>query len=1172
MDCISHMDVKSLWGNSNFDFVASDSLGNSGGILCIWEASIFKKDGATISDNFIAIYGTWLPRNVKILLVAVYAPQQPGSKRALWDFLSNLVRRWNGEAIIMGDFNDVRTMDERLGSSFNVSSARCFDRFIVSSGLVDVKLEGYSFTWSHPSASKMSKLDRFLVTEGIISLYPSISALCLDRHLSDHRPILLREVLSDFGPTPFRFYQSWLRMEGFDSMVEHAWLSFSHSDSNAMVRFKKKLQDLKSIIRLWVKDKKFHLHNAKNSLQNDLISIDKDLERGNVSDDILLNRMDLNRRLQDIKLLEVKDLVQKSKIKWAIEGDENSKFFHGIINKKRSQLSIRGVFVEGTWCTDPSIVKEAFKNHFEVRFQQPCHDRLKLNAPFHNRLSSDQVDELDRAVSRDEIRRAVWNCGENKSPGPDGYTFEFFRKYWSLVGADFCDAVDYFFKSGTFPRGCNSSFIALIPKVNDAKFVNDFRPISLIGCVYKVITKVLANRLATVISDLVSETQSAFVANRQILDGPFILNEMLNWCKRKKKQAMFFKVDFAKAYDSVRWDYLLDILHAFGFGPNWCRWIRGTFTSSMASILVNGSPTSEFPFCCGLKQGDPLAPYLFILIMESLHISFSRVVDDGLFKGFQLHGSVNISHLFYADDAMFIGEWSEQNLHNIVKVLNCFHLASGLKINIAKSQVLGVGVSQNVVVQAANRIGCAVLNTPFRYLGVTVGECMSRKSAWVGLVNKLQARLSKWKVKTLSIGGRLTLLKSVLGASPIYYMSIFKVPKGVLKTMESIRSKFFNGVDSSDRKISWVAWDNVLASKLNGGLGVSSFFALNRALLLKWVWRFISGDGSLWCKVIQAIYGSKFDLHVTDQPSIWCSILREVKSLKDSGFDFSSHCKKRIGDGSCTSFWYDIWLADAPLCVQFPRLFALELDKEIVVANKMGASSVSASFRRDVRDGAERQQWDDLSSIMNSVVLSSSKDRWTCDLSGDGEFKVKVIRNFIDDLFLPSSDVETRWVKFIPIKVNVFSWRARRDRLPTRVNLSRRGVLLDSHLCPLCNAAMEDVQHVFFRCDVARVVLRKICRWWDLDWQEICSFSDWDAWFLSFRLSSRLKSILEGVFYVAWWRIWRLRNQVVFDASPPNRSTIFDDIVSWSFLWCSSRCNRVFSWEYWLKIPYLISL
>ncbi|GJR78919.1 integrase, catalytic region, zinc finger, CCHC-type containing protein [Tanacetum coccineum] len=299
--------------------------------------------------------------------------------------------------------------------------------------------------------------------------------------------------------------------------------------------------------------------------------------------------------------------------------------------------------------------------------------------------------------------------------------------------------------------------------------------------------------------------------------------------------------------------------------------------------------------------------------------------------------------------------------------------------------------------------------------------------------------------------------------------------------------------------------------------------------------------------------------------SYWFAQDSVSRSYLIMSFDLTS--EKRIGDGSCTSFWYDIWLADAPLCVQFPRLFALELDKEIVVANKMGASSVSASFRRDVRDGAERQQWDDLSSIMNSVVLSSSKDRWTCDLSGDGEFKVKVIRNFIDDLFLPSSDVATRWVKFIPIKVNVFSWRARRDRLPTRVNLSRRGVLLDSHLCPLCNAAMEDVQHVFFRCDVARVVLRKICRWWDLDWQEICSFSDWDAWFLSFRLSSRLKSILEGVFYVAWWRIWRLRNQLVFDASPPNRSTIFDDIVV-----CDCRVEAVTFIPYTLAINFPITV
>ncbi|GKB72015.1 RNA-directed DNA polymerase, eukaryota [Tanacetum coccineum] len=367
---------------------------------------------------------------------------------------------------------------------------------------------------------------------------------------------------------------------------------------------------------------------------------------------LLARRCALNGQLHDIKKKEVADSFQKSKVRWAIEGDENSSFFHGIINKKRSQLAIRGVFVDGFWQDDPRAVKEAFHNHFASRFKKPTFPGLKINFPFPNRLSQDQAIYLERNVSRDEIRVAVWNCGDNKSPGPDGYTFEFFKK---SPGPD-----------------------ALIPKVMDAKLVNDFRPISLIGCVYKVVTKILANRLALIISNIVSNTQSAFVSERQILDGPFIINELLHWCKRKYKKAMFFKVDFAKAYDSVRWDYLIDVLGAFGFGSKWCQWIRGTFCFAKALILVNGSPTNEFDFHCGLKQGDPLAPLLFILVMESLHLSFSRVVEAGMFKGIRLNSSLSLYDLFYADDALIIGEWSGDNLRGIINILKCFFLASGL--------------------------------------------------------------------------------------------------------------------------------------------------------------------------------------------------------------------------------------------------------------------------------------------------------------------------------------------------------------------------------------------------------------------------------------------------------------------------------------------------------------
>nr|GEX93752.1 RNA-directed DNA polymerase, eukaryota, reverse transcriptase zinc-binding domain protein [Tanacetum cinerariifolium] len=508
----------------------------------------------------------------------------------------------------------------------------------------------------------------------------------------------------------------------------------------------------------------------------------------------------------------------------------------------------------------------------------------------------------------------------------------------------------------------------------DVSDSNLLRRSELRRSVYKVVTKVLANRLALIILDLISDTQSAFVANRQILDGSFILNELLHWCKRKKKQVMFYKVDFAKAYDLVRWDYLLDVLEAFEFGNIWSKWIRGTFNSAKASDLVNGSLTIEFPFYYGLKQGDPLSPYLFILIMESLNMSFTRAIDEG--------------------------EWSVDNLK----------------------------------------------------------------------------------------GGRLTLLKAVLGASPFYNMSIFKVPKGILNSMKAIRSKFFNGMEPSTNKITWAACNKVLASKENGGLGVSSYHALNRALLLKWVWHFISQDGSLWFHVIKALYGTSIDSHPVNLLSNWCSIIRELHLLVGKGFYFLDHCKKGIRNGRDTCFW------------------------------------------RPMRGGSEYQHLTDLNSLMQSVSLSHSCNRWICDLSGDGEFRVKEVRNFLDNLFLPSYTDATRWVKYIPIKINVFVWRARCDFLPIRVNLSRR------------------------------------------DWQALESFSDCNYWFSLIRLSSKVKALLEGVFGVAWWSIWGFRNCTIYNEMPPRRLVLFDDIVSLSFNWFSSRCNRAITWDSWLKNPHLISL
>ncbi|GJX44890.1 RNA-directed DNA polymerase, eukaryota [Tanacetum coccineum] len=744
LESINLFSIKDLWGNSFFDFSFSSSVGLSGGILCVWDPNSFVKDNATISDYFVAVRGTWLSTATKVMFVSIYAPQDISEKKSLWEYITHIIDTWDGECIILGDFNEVRSKQERFGTIFNETAANAFNHFISTAGLIDLPLEGYSFTWAIKSAKKMSKLDRFLISEGLLLKFPSLSAICLDRHLSDHRPIIMREVVTDYGPSPFRVYQSWFHKKGFDKLIKDSWSYSSSNDSNKIILLKKKLQALKASIKEWCKDDIKRSNDTCFSIKARLSDLDKLFDNGLSNEELVTERISLLKELHNFNKSHSLDLAQKAKVRWAIEGDENSKYFHGIINKKRSQLAIRGVLIDGDWIDEPCKVKNEFLMHFANRFESPSGPCIDIDCHLFKKLSSEQVDDLECDVTFDEIKKAVWDCGTNKSPGPDGFSFDFIRTFWDILKHDFVNAIREFFISSKFPPGCNSSFIALIPKKHDAKFVKDYRPISLIGCFYKIVSKILANRLKMVISELISDVQSAFVSNRQILDGPFILNELISWCKAHKSKAMIFKVDFEKAFDSVRWDFLDIILRNFGFGIKWRGWIQGCLSSAMGSILVNGSPTAEFKFHKGLKQGDPLSPYLFILVMESLHLSFNNIINADLFKGIRFDDSLTLSHLFYADDAVFIGKWDRANILTIVRMLKCFFLASGLQINILKSKLMGIGVSNEEVLAAANIIGCSTFSTPFSYLGVKVGMSPSRRKAWdeiIGNLHKYQKRV-----------------------------------------------------------------------------------------------------------------------------------------------------------------------------------------------------------------------------------------------------------------------------------------------------------------------------------------------------------------------------------------------------------------------------------------------
>ncbi|GJX63562.1 RNA-directed DNA polymerase, eukaryota [Tanacetum coccineum] len=994
---------------------------------------------------------------------------------------------------------------------------------------------------SESEKQRMEEIDLFMCFVGTVLGF-----------LSDHRPILLRESAHDYGPVPFRFFHHWIHLEGFNDFVTSTWNSAPSVDSNGMRNLAGKLKFLKAHIKIWIKDNKSETVSTIANLKKELNQLDAVIDKGTGTEVEAEKRMEVLAALRNIDHIHSMDLAQKAKIKWSIEGDENSNFFHGILNKKRNQMNIRGITIDGVWKEQPNDVKQEFLSHFQDRFAKPSERRANIDMRFPKTISEDQSQDLEREVSKQEIKTAVWGCGTDKSPGPDGFSFGFYRHFWPVIEHDVYMAVNHFFIHGEIPPGCNSSFIALIPKVPDANLVKDFRPISLIGSIYKIIAKILSNRLVNVLGDIVNEVQSAFIAERQMLDGPFILNEILQWCTKKKKKTLIFKVDFEKAFDSIRWDFLDDVLKEFGFRCKWRNWIQSCLTSSKGSILVNGCPTNEFQFYKGLKQGDPLSPFLFILVMESLHLSFQRIVNAGMFKGIVLDQSLCLSHMFYADDAIFLGEWSDGNISTLIHVLKCFFHASGLKINLNKSKIMGINVESAQVIQAAAKLGCLVLKCPFYYLGTRVGGSMTRVQAWQEIVEKVKSRLSKWKSKTLSIGGRLTLLKSVLGSIPVFHMSIFKVPSKVLHILESIRSHFFNGHDPGSKKASWVKWNNVLTDKKRGGLGVSSLFALNRGLMIKWVWKFLSQKDSLWTKVIVAIHGVGGKIHsewTSTGKSCWLSILSEVRSLQRKGmyvFDYLTH---KMGNGESTKFWLDHWHTRGIFKDIFPRLYALESSKDVTISSKIGDTSLVCSFRRIPRGGIEQNQFDSLVELVRSVTIVPSADRWNWNLESTGIFSVASARRRIDEICLPNIGEETRWVKCVPIKINVLAWKIKTDALPTRFNISRRGIDIQDMSCPICDNAIESTDHLFFRCGLVRDIANKVLSWWNLDHANLNSYAEWKSWLVSIRMDSKLKKMFEGVWYSIWWYVWIYRNKLLFDERKPSKSMLIDNVIASSFYW-----------------------
>ncbi|KAJ0544992.1 putative RNA-directed DNA polymerase transcription factor SBP family [Helianthus annuus] len=829
-------------------------------------------------------------------------------------------------------------------------------------------------------------------------------------------------------------------------------------------------------------------------------------------------------------------------------------------------------------------VYEEVRKMFKSQFAEPMRRRPSFDNYDLPELSVEQKTTISAPFSCEEVLYAIRECKGGKAPGPDGFTFHFFRRYWDLLKPMVMKLMADFFVSGRISSGCNASFVALIPKKTDPQVINDFRPISLIGSIYKIVAKTLANRLKPVMGALISPHQAAFVGGRNILDNPMIISELVSWKKHKKEKLMIFKVDFQKAFDSLNWKFLFKTMEYLGFPDVWLNWVKGCLESGRGSVLVNGSPTGEFSFKRGLRQGCPMSPYLFILAMEVVGMFMRRAVDLGLFHGVKTpNEGPCISHLCYADDVLFIGEWSEHNIVSLSRLLRCIYLVTGLKVNHSKCQLHGIGVDEDEVGRMASILNCDIGALPFMYLGIPIGVNMKRIKFWQPIIDKFNRRLSSWKANSLSFAGRVTLAKAVLGSLPSYYLSFFKAPKTIVKKLEGIRRDFVWGRSNRKKKIRWVRWERLLRHKKLGGVGIGGIGDFNDAMLLKWWWRFKDNPTHLWARVVHAIHSTQNNKKMIPVkkliPGVWKDIGGMDDVLARIGISIQDRLRVEVKNGMGTSFWKDVWAGSAALKVLFPNLYRLAKNKNGKVADyAVTVGDITCWGWEWAKNPSSNQEWamaGDLMNLLGHFVFQHGGDVWKWDNNEGHNFSTKSLRMELNEVRAGVDENKLFfWNSWATPKANFLAWRALQGRVASKLGLAARGVHLPNLMCDRCGYELESPDHIFVSCLFARCIWWNIFRWIKVPMPPECtSLGDLLESLHNTPGSQKWKRIVHMVALASIWRIWIARNKKVFDGKFITVQKTVEDVKEDAFVWISHRANNtVPSWDDWISFDVSIML
>ncbi|KAL0293833.1 UNVERIFIED_CONTAM: Retrovirus-related Pol polyprotein from type-2 retrotransposable element R2DM [Sesamum radiatum] len=860
--------------------------------------------------------------STKCLISVVYGDCDSSRRRRLWEGLQNLAEGITEDPwCVLGDFNAIVDESESCGRrSEPTPSMAEFRDFITEAGLVHIPFTGCLYTWyncSEGSRGLWRHLDRVLVNAIWLVLWPNTSYVCGLPCTSDHSPLILRGSVQRPTGGIFRFDNFLAKQEGFIESVRGVW--HHHIHGTKMYGVVCKLKALKPIFRAQRK--------VKGDLTNNVSLAKAFLEKAQAlfavfNEDFFLHLVQWCRVVY-CKTVEVEAsmLRQRAKLKWMQYGDQCSRLFFSRINARRAKQRVFQIQSAAGLVSDSDQVAAEFVSFFQTLLGDVRRPRT-LNLDFlqphlQHTLSVDEATALLQPISHAEIRAAFFEISNDSAPGPDGYTSAFFKAAWPEIGAGLCAAVTEFFESGMLLKQINATMLVMIPKVQLPVRVSDFRPIACCNMLYKAISKIMVSRMQHVLQSLINHSQNAFVPGRSIADNVLLAQELLaGYNQIRLPPRCTIKVDIQKAYDSVNWELILESLRIFKFPPRFISWIEQCITSPMFSILLNGSMHGFFKGARGIRQGDPMSPYLFVIVMEIWHVLLKiRAQSDDCFQFHWKCQDLNILNLCFADDVLIFCAGTVNSVRTIKTALLEFADLSGLHVNPGKSTVILSKAVQRERQDILDLIGFQEGSLPIKYLGVPLVSSRLSVADCQPLIDMINKRLAGWNHLNLSLAGRTQLIKSVLSSLHMYWASAFILPKSVIKVIEG-KMRAFLWKGSAPSGYAKVSWEQVCRPNEEGGLGIRSVLRMNQALMLKHVWRILQEDPhSIWVAWVLRYRLTNHTIWTCNSASAsWCwKKITKISSLLTEGLLY------RVGDGGKFRLWGDLWHPRGPLISTYLR-------------------------------------------------------------------------------------------------------------------------------------------------------------------------------------------------------------------------------------------------------------